>query len=100
LFGVVSHRALPVADQGCLVRFRPITITTMAVMLVALPMAIGYGSGSEARRPLCLTGVIFSQAVTLYLKPAVYTYLAAIQESWKRRKQRRVASGRLVSVEP
>src|SRR2546427_693003 len=53
--------------EGCLVRFRPIMMTTMAAMLGALPMAVGYGAGSEARRPLGLTvvgGLFFSQLMT------------------------------------
>jgi HAE1 family hydrophobic/amphiphilic exporter-1 len=85
---------------GCITRFRPITMTTMAAMLGALPMAIGYGSGSEARRPLGLTvvgGLIFSQLVTLYMTPVVYTYLAAIQELWTKRKS--ASQGRLAPVE-
>jgi len=90
--------------EGCLTRFRPIMMTTMASMLGALPMSFGYGSGGEARRPLGLAvvgGLLFSQMITLYLTPVVYTYMAAIMEKWNNRKQRRVpARGRLVSVEP
>jgi hydrophobic/amphiphilic exporter-1 (mainly G- bacteria), HAE1 family len=70
--------------QGCLIRFRPIMMTTMAAMLGAVPIALGYGAGGEARQPLGLVvvgGLIFSQLVTLYLTPVVYTYLAQFQ-SW------------------
>ena len=84
--------------QGCLVRFRPIMMTTMAAMLGALPMAIGYGAGSEARRPLGLTvvgGLFFSQLMTLYLTPVVYTYLSQLTEWLTKWKQRRGARGRL-----
>ena len=91
--------------EGCLTRFRPIMMTTMASLLGALPMSLGYGAGGEARRPLGLAvvgGLIFSQLITLYLTPVVYTYMAALQESWKRRKQRThqasPPTGDLVSV--
>jgi HAE1 family hydrophobic/amphiphilic exporter-1 len=89
--------------EGCLARFRPIMMTTMAAMLGALPMSIGYGSGGEARRPLGLAvvgGLVFSQLVTLYLTPVVYTYMAALTEgvtNWKQR--RKPARPELVSVE-
>ena len=78
--------------QGCLIRFRPIMMTTMAALLGAIPIAIGYGSGGEARQPLGLVvvgGLLFSQLVTLYLTPVFYIYLSALQErvqSWKGRK--------------
>lgn len=68
--------------EGCLVRFRPILMTSMAAMLGALPMALGYGAGGEARRPLGVAvvgGLLFSQLITLYLTPVVYTYMAGLQ---------------------
>jgi HAE1 family hydrophobic/amphiphilic exporter-1 len=76
--------------KGCLIRFRPIMMTTMAALLGAVPIALGYGAGGEARQPLGLVvvgGLIFSQLVTLYLTPVVYTYMAAAQGLFRRRKQ-------------
>jgi HAE1 family hydrophobic/amphiphilic exporter-1 len=75
--------------QGCLIRFRPIMMTTMAALLGAVPIALGYGAGGEARQPLGLVvvgGLLFSQLVTLYLTPVFYTYMAAIQERLRGRK--------------
>jgi HAE1 family hydrophobic/amphiphilic exporter-1 len=82
--------------QGCLIRFRPIMMTTMAALLGAVPIALGYGAGGEARQPLGMVvvgGLLFSQLVTLYLTPVVYTYMAQAQTwlknaSFDRRKVR------------
>jgi HAE1 family hydrophobic/amphiphilic exporter-1 len=79
--------------QGCLIRFRPIMMTTMAAFLGAVPTALGWGSGGEARRPLGLAvagGLLFSQLMTLYLTPVVYTYMAAVLGWRNRRKALRV----------
>jgi HAE1 family hydrophobic/amphiphilic exporter-1 len=75
--------------QGCLIRFRPIMMTTMAALLGAVPIALGYGAGGEARQPLGLVvvgGLMFSQLVTLYLTPVFYTYMAALQDKLGRKK--------------
>ncbi len=81
--------------EGCLIRFRPIMMTTMAALLGGLPIALGYGAGGESRRPLGLAvvgGLAFSQLMTLYLTPVVYTYMAAIVERWRARKSPKVLS--------
>lgn len=68
--------------QGCLVRFRPIMMTTMAALLGAVPLALGHGAGAESRQPLGLTvvgGLLFSQLITLYLTPVFYIYMDKLQ---------------------
>jgi HAE1 family hydrophobic/amphiphilic exporter-1 len=72
--------------EGCLIRFRPIMMTTMAALLGGIPIALGYGSGGEARRPLGMAvvgGLAFSQMMTLYLTPVVYTYMAGVLDKWR-----------------
>jgi multidrug efflux pump len=73
--------------QACLLRFRPILMTTMAALLGALPLALGTGVGSELRRPLGITivgGLIFSQMLTLYTTPVVYLYMDRLSLWWQR----------------
>ena len=77
--------------QACLLRFRPITMTTMAALLGGLPLAIGIGTGAELRRPLGIAivgGLIFSQMLTLYTTPVVYLYLDRARLRWARLKGR------------
>jgi multidrug efflux pump len=85
--------------EACLLRFRPILMTTMAAMLGAVPLALGTGTGSELRRPLGIAiigGLAVSQLLTLYTTPVVYLYFDRIQHWW----WERVRMGRREGTEP
>ena len=100
LFGVVKKNAIMMIDfaigarhqghtahdaiwQGCLLRFRPIMMTTVAALFGTMPIALGYGEGADARQPLGLAvvgGLVVSQFLTLYITPVIYLYLDRLQE--------------------
>jgi HAE1 family hydrophobic/amphiphilic exporter-1 len=111
LFGVVKKNAIMMIDfaidarregktphdaiwQGCILRFRPIMMTTVAALFGTLPIALGYGEGADARQPLGLAvvgGLLVSQFLTLYITPVIYLYLDRVQERFGRRKSRQPA---------
>jgi len=93
-FAIASRRrdnlsAAEAIYEACRVRFRPIMMTTMAALMGTLPIALGWGAGSEARRPLGLAvvgGLVVSQTLTLYVTPIFYIYMEHFQEWLTRRK--------------
>src|ERR1017187_7226872 len=86
--------------QGCLIRFRPIMMTTMAALLGAVPIALGYGAGGEARQPLGLVvvgGLLFSPLVTPYLTPVFYIYMSSLQAWVNRLRGKKPAAGQVLA---
>jgi len=83
--------------EGCLVRFRPIMMTTMAALMGTLPIALGMGAGAESRRPLGLAvvgGLVFSQILTLYMTPVFYLYMDSFQH-WLHKDKKEAAMDEL-----
>jgi len=89
--------------EACLVRFRPIMMTTMAALMGTLPIAMGLGAGAESRRPLGLAvvgGLLFSQMLTLYVTPVVYVYMERLQDWMRRVSARRRADAGTTVYDP
>jgi len=92
-FAVEARRAGKGAEEAiyeaCVVRFRPIMMTTMAALMGTLPIALGFGAGAESRRPLGLAvvgGLLFSQMITLYVTPVFYVYMDRLKGWIERRR--------------
>jgi HAE1 family hydrophobic/amphiphilic exporter-1 len=89
--------------EACAIRFRPIMMTTMSALMGTLPIALGFGTGSEARRPLGIAvvgGLAFSQLITLYVTPVIYTYLDAFSKVRVKARQRHAIGAPALAPQP
>ena len=87
--------------EACVVRFRPIMMTTMAALMGTLPIALGLGAGAESRRPLGLAvvgGLVFSQVLTLYITPVFFTYMEALRKRLKKQGKKQKEKNREATV--
>jgi multidrug efflux pump len=99
--------ALEAIHQACLLRFRPIMMTTLCALRGALPLALGHGPGSELRRPLGIAvvgGLLVSQVLTLYTTPVIYLMMervrAGLARLWSLKRRRASGAAAVVAVEP
>jgi multidrug efflux pump subunit AcrB len=99
-FAVEAERSGKTAEesiyQACLLRFRPIMMTTMSALFGGLPLALASGTGAELRRPLGISivgGLMVSQMLTLYTTPVIYLYMDRLQQRFRRRKPAPAISG-------
>ncbi len=107
-FAIAAERAEGLEPEAaifkaCVLRFRPIMMTTMAALLGGLPLALGHGEGSELRRPLGMAivgGLLFSQALTLYTTPVVYLYMDRLRLRWEALRSRGRRASRHAEVRP
>jgi hydrophobic/amphiphilic exporter-1 (mainly G- bacteria), HAE1 family len=118
LFGVVKKNAIMMIDfaleaqreqgknaaeaiyQGCMLRFRPIMMTTLAALFGTMPIALGYGEGADARQPLGLAvvgGLVVSQLLTLYITPVIFVYMERLQTWLRRDRADRTAGQKVVA---
>jgi HAE1 family hydrophobic/amphiphilic exporter-1 len=98
-FAIVAQQAgkspVEAIHSACMVRFRPIMMTTMCALMAGLPIALGWGAGAESRRPLGLAvvgGLLFSQSLTLYVTPVFYLYFERLQQFLHRHFGRKQAA--------